>query len=345
MHWFLILILLLLTACQPQQSTTPRAARKPAVHLVETTIVTAEPLTTAAVYTGTLRAQRIVRIFTQESGRITLFPYYPSDTVKRGTILVQLDDALLKAELDKTLAVHKQNRVNVQRLQKLAKRKLVSADELLRAETEQAIARAEERILRTRLSYTQIKAPFTGLVTARLVEPGDVIDTNTPLLTLIDPASLVIDVAVSEWLLSQLKLKHRVSVRIDALGSQTFKGQISRLHPTINPQTRLGQIEITLYPYPKGVREGQFCRVTIQTHLSKRIAVPYSALRRDQEGEYVFKIEEIEGDDKQVQRQTVRSGRRLADRIEILSGLKSGQVIVIKGFLGLLAGKMVEAVN
>ena len=85
--------------------------------------------------------------------------------------------------------------------------------------------------------------------------------------------------------------------------------------------------------------------MTIQTHLSKRIAVPYSALRRDQEGEYVFKIEEIEGDDKQVQRQTVRSGRRLADRIEILSGLKTNQVIVIKGFLGLLAGKTVEVVN
>jgi RND family efflux transporter MFP subunit len=341
MHWFLIFILLFLSACQQPQSSIPRTAKKRPVHLVETVVVTAEPLTTAAVYTGTLRALRIVRIFAQESGRITHFPYYPSDRIKRGTVLVQLDDALLKAELDKAIAVYNQSRVNVHRLKKLAKRKLVSADELLRAETEQAIARAEEQILRTRLSYTQIKAPFAGIVTARLVEPGDVIDTQTALLTLIDPNSLVIDVAVSEWLLSHLKLKHPVSVRIDALGTQNFKGQISRLYPSIDPQTRLGHIEISLHPLPQKVREGQFCRVTIETHLSKRLAIPYSALRRDQAGEYVFQVDSTH----QVQRLTVRSGRRLADKIEIISGIQSGQVIVKKGFLGLQAGKKVEAVN
>ncbi len=339
MPWYIFsIICLLLTACgQPQTPPAKHTARNPTAHLVKTAIVSPQPLTTTTVYTGTLRARRIVRIFTQEKGRITYLPYYEGDVIKVNARLVQLDDVLLKAELNKAIATHKYARLNVRRLQKLAHKKMIPADDLSRAQTEQAIARASEKILRTRLSYTKITAPLTGIVTARLAEPGDVISENTHVLTVIVPTSLVIDVDVSSLLLSQLKLKETVLVRIDALGTKTFKGYVSRIHPTIAPRTRLGRIEIALRPLPQGVRVGQFCRVIIKSHISPRLTLPYTALRRDRAGEYVFIVDA----DNKVQRQSVRSGRRLADRVEIVEGLKKEQVVVIKGFLGLQAGKTV----
>jgi RND family efflux transporter MFP subunit len=341
MPWYIFsVIFLLFIACSqtPSPSTTTRT---PSVHLVKTAIVNPQPYRFAAVYTGSLRARRFVRIFMQEEGRITYFPYYEGDSVKANALLVQLDDTLLNAELDKAIATHKYARLNVRRLKKLAKQHIVSIDELSRAQTELEIARVEELILRTRSSYTKITAPFAGIVTARLAEPGDVINANTHILSIIVPSSLVIDVNIPERLLSQLKRLDPTSIQIDALGTQTYKGYISRIHPTIDSRTRFGRIEITLRTLPRGAQEGQFCRVTLTRHISPQLTLPYSALRRDREGEYVFLVDA----NNKTQRQEVRSGRRLANRVEILDGLKKYEVVVIKGFLGLQDRKKVQLVE
>ena len=340
--WFTLFNLLLSTACN--QSSAPKQQRSEKTstpHWVETVTVQSEPLNTNNIYTGSLRAKKIVHLVTQEEGRIIQLPYYEGDVVTVNTLLVQLDDSLLRAELAKAIVLHQQARVNVQRLQKLAQQKLIAAEELLRAQTEQEVAQAEEAILRTRLSYMTITAPFTGIITARLAEPGEVVPQNTPVLTLIDPLSLVIEVAISERLLSQLHLQELVSVRIDALGTQNLIGLISRLHPTIDPLTRLGKVEVILKPLPPEARVGQFCRVTIDSKTTPRLTIPYSALRRDQEGEYVFLL-----DTQQLaQRQSVRSGLHLADKVEILEGLIVGQTVINKGFLGLQSGKEVQAIK
>lgn len=338
---FIFLSFLFLSACHQPSNQTQRARKSASLPLVKVAAVRSQPLTTTGVYTGHLQARHFIRIFAQEPGYIIHLPYFEGDRVNKDTLLVQLDDRLLLAELDKAIAVRKQTQVNVQRLQKLARKKMVSADELLRAQTERDIAQAEEKILRTRLSYMHIKAPFTGLVTARLAEMGDVISGNTPILTIIDPLSLIIVVQVSEWVLSQLQLKEPVSVHIDALGATHFAGYISRIYPTIQAQSHLGQVEVTLQPLPKGVREGQFCRVTIEAKTAPRLTLPYSALRRDQAGEYVFILDT----EQKVQRQPVRSGLRLANKIEIIEGVNEGQFVIKKGFLGLESGQLVQVVE
>jgi len=346
MPWYFICVILnifwLLSACnQSPNSTVSHSTRKPSVHLVKTAIVRSQPLVTKSVYTGNVRAQRVVRIFTQESGRIIHLPYYEGDSVTTNDLLVQLDDALLTAELNKAIATYKYTHVNVQRYQRLAKKKIVSVDELSRAQTERDIARAEEHILRIRLSYTKIKAPFNAIVAERLAELGDVIQANTHILTLFDPALFVIDIELSALLLSQLQLKKEVWVQIDALGTTRFRGQISRLYPTINPRTRLGKIEVILFSLPKGLRAGQFCRVIIKNMRTPQLTIPYTALQHDRDNEYVFLVNV----DNTVQRQNVVSGERLANKVEIIEGLKKDQPIIIKGFLGLRSGKAVQQVN
>lgn len=290
--------------------------------------------------TGSLRYNRQVRIFNQEEGRITELPGYEGDKVSSGEVLVRLDDALIRAELNRAQAQVRQAQLDLRRLTDLVAKRAASRDELARARTAVEIAQAEASLQQTRLSYTVITAPFTSVITERRLEPGDVAPRHSHLLTLADPGSLLIETQVSDVLLPHLRRNDPVSVRIDALGQETYIGHVLRIHPQIDPATRLGIVEVLLDPVPAGARAGQFVRITLTSAAVPRLMIPFSALRRDNTGEYVFVISE-----NKATRQTVQSGLRLDDRVEILSGLKTGQSVIYRGFLGLSDGKVVKAVS
>lgn len=309
--------------------------------LVTAVTVATEPLAQTVVRTGTLRARRIVRLHSQEEGRVETLPVYEGDRVETGTLLVQLDDRLLRAEWNKAEANRRQAEQDLARLRRLAGRKLVSEDEQLRAETALRIAEAEESLLKTRLGYTSIRAPFDGVITERMVEPGDAAPRFAHLLTLVDPDSLVTEVPISELILPTLAVGDAVAVRIDALGTETYAGRIDRIHPTVDPNTRQGVVEIALDPVPPGAHAGQLCRVYLPGEARPRRTVPLAALRQDAQGEYVYTV-----DAEDLARRTpVRSGMSLGERIEIVDGLADGDRVITRGFINLAAGKPVTIVT
>jgi membrane fusion protein (multidrug efflux system) len=331
---------LLLSACGSDSSDKPRKPRSRSAHLVEIVTARRQSVSLKTTRTGTLKPERIVRIFNQEEGRVVFLPHRPGDKVRKADILLRLDDALLRAEFAKASATRKQAQLNLSRIRRLVRKRLSSDDELTRARTALTVARAEESLLRTRLGYTVARAPFSGVITERKLEPGDIAPRYTHILTLIDPASLITEVDISELFLPHLKKGSPVRVRIDALGSKVFTGRILRIHPDVNPRTRQGRIEIRLDPVPQGARGGQLCRVTLSTPHVNRVMVPFGALRRDQKGQYLYTI--ANGKARQIY---VTTGVRLGNRVSILTGLKADRPVIIRGFLGLKHGKKVKAVN
>ncbi|MCB1740627.1 MAG: efflux RND transporter periplasmic adaptor subunit [Gammaproteobacteria bacterium] len=310
-------------------------------HLVEADRVKVENLRATAVYTGSLAYRQRVRIFTQEEGRIIRLPFYEGDRVERGEVLLALDDALLAAELRKARAVSAEARANLARIQRLRQRNMVAEDEFVRARTAVEVASSEESMLQTRLGYTEVEASFDGVIAERLVEAGDVVVRHAHVMTLIDPSSLVSELQVSEILLPHIRIGDAVQVRIDALGDRALPGRVLRIHPEIDPQTRHGLVEVELKPVPAGARAGQFARVHFETEALGRKVIAFAALRRDREGEYVFRIDA----DGKAQRVPVRGGRRLAGQVEVLEGLDQGDRVVVRGFLGLSSGKVVKIVG
>jgi RND family efflux transporter MFP subunit len=315
--------------------------RKNRQHLVELVQVKSEPLHITSVYSGSLRARKLVRIHTQEEGRISDVAYFEGDRVTAGQRLFAIDDTLLRVALDKADAVLAEARANIKRLDALRKRRLVGEDEFLRAQTAALVANAERRLLQTRLGFTAVAAPFDGVVTARRVEPGDVVARHQHIMTVIDPMSLTIDIWAAERLVANLNSGDSVRVRIDALGVEDHPGEVLRVYPQLNSQTRQGRVEIALQPVPKSAQSGQFARVTFDIDTFARTVIPFGALRRDRDAEYVFVV----GEDNVAKRAVVRSGRRVADKVEILDGLAPRQQVVLRGFLGLTAGKRVVPVT
>lgn len=337
----LSLLPLLLFGCSQEPSPTPTNTPPPPDHLVVAEETAYRPISAVHERTGTLRARRLVRIYNQEEGRITSLPYFEGDPVKAGELLLSLDDELLKAELAKAEANTVQARQDFSRLSNLATRKAVSRDELSRARTQLEVATAEQNLLQTRLSHTRISAPFDGVISARHAEPGDVVARHTHLLTLSDPGSLVTQIHISELLLPHLKIGDPVQVRIDALGNDRYPGRILRIHPELEPVTRQGIVEIILEPVPAGARAGQFARVTLESAQAERLMIPFSAVRHDKEGPFVYLLDS----EQKARRHAVRNGIRIADKIEILEGLTPGQRVITRGFLGLTEGKTVTRVE
>ncbi len=339
----LALTAMLLSACTQQTDNKPRAKKnaRNKSHLVEIAHVQRDTLSQARTYTGSLRARRVVRIHALEEGRIISLPHFEGDAVKRGEPILALDRELLSTELAKAVAMRREAEANLARLRRLANKQMIAKDELLRNETAVDVTRAEESLLRTRVGYTRVLAPFDGIITARLAEPGDILKRHDHVLTLADPASLVADLKVSELIMPYLKVGDSAQVRIDALGSASFTASVQRIHPVLDPATRQGRVEVRLDAAPPGVRAGQFARVTFQIHALDRQLLPFSAVRRDSDGEYVFRLDEPATAN--VVR--IRSGHRLANRVEVLEGLDDGDRVVTKGFLGLKSGTKVKIVR
>jgi len=285
----MLLPIILLTGCGEHTATPAKPSKKKAAgtHLVETQSLSLAPTASSYTRSGSLRARRLARIYNQEEGRILELPWFEGDAVESDALLLRLDDALLQAELDKAKATARQARLDLKRWKNLVDRNAASKDEFERSRTALDIAAAEQHMLQTRLGYMRIHAPFNGLISARLVEPGDVIGKHTHVLTLVDPSSLVIEVQVSELLLPRLAVGDPVGVRIDALGNRNLSGRILRIHPQLDRNTRQGVLEILPDPVPENARAGQFARVTLKTAATPRLLLPFSALQRDRQGEFV----------------------------------------------------------
>jgi RND family efflux transporter MFP subunit len=337
---------LLLAGCLQQQDETkdtgddaPRG--EPRGHLVTTYQAERAPVSAQHERPGTLRLRRLVRLHAQEEGRIEQLEVFEGDRVDRGDLLVRLDDEVLRAELDKARATLAQERLDLKRFQDLAARNAASQDELAQARTAVALAESDLTLLEIRLANTRIAAPFAGVITERLAEPGDFVTKNTHLLTLADPASLVAEVYVSELVLPHIAVGEPARIRIDALGGQLFDGGILRIHPTLSEANRQARVEIRFDQIPDGARAGQFVRAELATAAVARLLVPFRALRQDRDGQFVWVIDT----DGKAARRPVRTGIRIAEQVELVDGVAPGERVITRGFLGLAEGKRVERVD
>jgi RND family efflux transporter MFP subunit len=158
------------------------------------------------------------------------------------------------------------------------------------------------------------------------------------LLTLIQAAPLIAEVAVSELWLPRLRVGDPVTLGIDALPGRTFTATIGRIHPTVDRSSRQGIVELVLDPVPDGARPGQFCRVTFRAPSHQALLLPFASLQYDSDGEYVMAV----GADGKVHRTAVVTGDGYDDRLELRSGLEPGARVVVRGLLGLEDGSLVS---
>ncbi len=344
---FSLLGVLLINACDSSDNS-PNKSRNKASHLVETSISTLRSVNHQQILSGTLEAATSVRLHNEEAGLIRTMPYHEGDIVKQGTLLVSLDNGMIKAELAKTKALYQQAKIDYQRLKKLVFRKLASEEEVAHSLTSLNIAKAERQIQQLRMDQTQIKAPFDGIINQRNNEPGDAVKAHSYILGITKPEQLLVKISLADRWLTLLKKGDVMQLSLNGLGDQKHKAYVERIHPEVSASTRKGIIELMLRPTPKAARAGQMANVYFQSQTIERLVIPAQSIHHDIQGAYVYLLAQQEnsgGSQTIAQQRYIKKGRQFGDWVEVISGVVIGEPLISKGFLGLRDGKAVTVVN
>ncbi len=332
----LFISLLALSACSNNDAAKPQ--KKASEHIVEVGLADIQLVSSELSVAGTLEAAKTVSLYNEISGAITQLPLHQGDVAKKDQLLITIDDTLTQAELAKARAQKAQAKLDYQRLLKLRPRQLASDEEIARAATALDIAAAEFDLQSARLALTRLRAPFTGIISQRFFEPGDVVAVHSLILTMIDPSSIYLKLNLAESWIPRLHTGDNVAVSIDALGGQLYPARISRIYPTIDASTRKGVVEIELTPIPDGARVGQLARVTLKTRASEHLVIPTRAIHHDTNGAYVYRIDTAS----KAHKIYLQKGLQHGELLEIRDGLSPGDRVVIKGFIGLRDNKQVK---
>ena len=310
---------------------------------VSVAAATTEDLSRTITASGTISAWEEVPVGA-ETGGLTATAVYVDEGVyvRQGQALVQLNDALLRAQLAQQEAAVSSAEANAERentelgrARELRERGFLAQASLDLALSEQraadaqlASARASLSETQTRLNQTTIRAPVSGLVISRNVTRGQIVSAGTELFRMVRDGRLELDARVPETELGLIRSGQTATVSSDGVGSAT--GRVRIVTPEVDPETRLGVARIALTGN-SGLRPGMFARAGIDVGASPTVTVPTPAILYRENRAGVFVV----GNESRVSFQPVEILARTDERTSV-EGLAEGARVVVHGagFLG-----------
>lgn len=339
----LAIVTLALAACgkkaEPDGAGT--AASSLAVTLVAATVA---PIQRSVIASGPVSAYEEMQLGVEISGaRVTALNVDVGQAVRRGQVLLELDHRTLDSELAQAQASLREADASValatasyNRGSPLAKEQLISASQLdelranrTQAEARRSTARAQRDAAQLRRDFAQLRAPADGIISKRLVQPGQVVAAGTELLRLIRDGRLEWRAELPEAELA--RITPGAIVTLPAADGSTVEGVIRAVSPGVDSDTRTGTIYADL-PQPGALKIGSYVEGRIVTGAGEALLVPVASVVQRDGIAYVFTVE----GGKVARRVRVQTGATTDGRVEIVQGLKAGTRIVEQGagFLG-----------
>jgi len=342
------------TACKKTDaSAVPAKAETMIVGPENVTIVRSEVIRSGPAISGSLSPLRSATLRSELSGSVLQTYAEAGQAVRAGQSLARLDasqlgDQLLSARSAVSTA---QNSVDlakrdVTRNETLEKAGAIAEREtersrnaLLNAQTQLSNARAQLTNVQKQLDKASVQAPFSGIVSQRQINAGDVVSPGTALYTVVDPASMQLEASVPAEQLSQARVGMPVEFRVNGYPNRTFSGRITRVNPTADPTTRQVKIMAAIPNAGNTLVGGLFAegRVSTETKNAPMVsaaAVDERGLRPSVMRLKSGKIEKVE----------VGLGIRdaAAETVEITSGLAPGDTVLVGSARGISAGTPVK---
>jgi len=283
--------------------------------------------------TGTLLPDEEVELTFETQGKVVGIYFDEGRRVKKGELLAKLNDAPLQAQLLKLQAQHKLTEEKVFRQKQLLDRDAISRESYDQVATELQTIEADIKLLEARISETELRAPFDGIIGLRLISEGAYATTQTPLARLVKISPLKLEFSIPERYAGDVSPGFPVKFSIDGI-SKEFQADVYAIDPKIEINTRT--IVVRAY-YPnknEELKPGRFTSVSLLlSQIDNAVAVPSEALIPEMNGVKVFVYRN--GKAEQVR---VTTGLRTESQIEIKSGLKFGDTLLTTAILQLRQG-------
>ena len=314
------LAVLLASSCHKKDEAIQSKQAAPAI-AVQLTPATLEVHQAAEDVVGTVRSKLRAVIEAKVSGRLLQYLVAPGQMVKSGELLAELDVQEIRARREQARAMLDQAQRDLGRQQNLIASKATSQQELDAAAARVKVTTAGLNEAETMLGYAKVTAPFDGVITRKLADVGDLAMPGKPLMEMEAPANLRFETDLPESLLDRVKPGAKLPVTIPTL-SKPLQATVSEISPVADAVSRTFLVKLDL-PDEAGLRPGQFGRVAVPVAEAKLLLVPRQAVLKRGQIEAVFVVKE-----NHATLRLVKTGKELDGKIEILSGLETGDPVV-----------------
>ena len=333
-----------------KQNTTKDAAAAAAkqpepVERVSFAIAEARPHHASTTAIGTVLALRSITLKSEVSGSVVRASLQPGQVVEAGTVLVQLDTSVERAELRALDAAARLSRTMLGRREELLKFGATTQDEVDQVRGQHDVADAQSARLRAVIAKKTIRAPFRARVGLANVHPGQYLDQGAELTTLQGVADQVhVDFTVAQSVAAAIVAGSSVEVRTSQ--GLAFQAQVLAVDAKVDPETRSRAVRAQLDAGKDGPAPGASVRVLVPVgESSDAVVIPVNALRKGPEGDHVWVVDADAGGVLRAHERKVQSGPMLGETVIVRSGVEAGQRLAASGSFKLREGVRVQAVE
>jgi HlyD family secretion protein len=326
-----------LSACHKPEQAKPAAAQTRTVSVVR---VEQRPVVDSITATGDLTPREEAAVTAEVTGyRVSRVLADVGDYVRAGQTLVQLDPALLQGQLAQAQAQAAQAEDQARRVAGLDDEGVLPQEQIAQRRFQADVARANLRDLQTRMRKMAVVAPVSGLILERTVRPGDLSAGGaTPWFRMARDGQVELAAQLSQEDLARVRPGQRAQVTLPS-GGQVI-GVVRLVSPQIDPQTKLGQVRLTL-PVRSDIRAGGFGRAAFSDVTSLVLAVPETAIRYDADGASVMVV----GEDNRVRRMSIQAGQRGGGFVQLVRGPAAGARVVRNAAGLLIDGDLIKPIE
>ena len=348
---------LVLAGCRGEAEETATTPSETVVTVGPENVVVAQltELRSGPPVSGTLTPERSATIRAQVSGSVLETAVEEGARVQRGQLLATLDetgvrDAYLSARsqvrsTESALTVARRNAERAERLSQagaIPDRDLESAHlDLTNAEGALADAKARLAAAAEQLQDTKIRAPFTGVVSDRPADAGDVVQIGAALFTVVDPRTLRLDASVPADQIGRLRVGTAVEFQVGGINRQ-LTGKIARINPVVDPRTRQVRIYVDVPNPDLQLTAGLFAEGRVALDTKRALAVPFTAV--DSRGTTPV-LHRLAGGRVQVVEVKLGVRDEVAEMVEVLSGLANGDTVLLGSAQGITEGSRVRVLQ
>jgi membrane fusion protein (multidrug efflux system) len=275
---------------------------------------------------GNARAIESVDISSKSSNVVTAVMFRDGERVRRGQVLVQLDDAQARADVAAAEAAVAESERLYNRSRELMNTEALSKAQFDQLEATLKANGARLEAARARLGDTVIRAPFNGRVGLRRVSVGTLISPGDVITTLDDTSVIKLDFSVPENFLATLREGLAVRATAPAFPGRAFAGKVASIDSRVDMNTRSVTVRALLANEDGALRPGMFLNVSLANDERESLVIPEEALTPEAERQFVFVVR-----DGKAERREVRIGGRRPGSVEVLAGLAAGEQVIVEG--------------
>ena len=305
--------------------------------MVETEIIRIQKIEDRIEAVGTTLAARAVEIVAVASGRIDQIHFTPGQKVKKGDILISLDDDIQRTDLTEAKARLAVATFARERGAALAKSNTVSRASIEQITADLAIAQAQLDRAERRLADRQVIAPFAGIAGLNRVEIGARIDDKTMITTLDDLSEVDIEFALPETYFGKIANGLPVKATTSAYPDQIFTGKIAEIDSRVDTVSRSFKVHARLPNQDAKLPAGMFMHLTIVLSTRENPMISEEAIIAEGNQTFVYTVL-----DEKVRRTAITSGTRNFGQVEVLKGLSPGDIVVVRGIQKLRNGAKIR---